>query len=164
MPLNIYAWHISCLSHCPNNTSYKLTTINNVTRPPGIHAFHIAGTCPCRNIPATLYKYVPLHFYCSLHIDPTLLHTSFKHSKLQLLFTLLQYICWQHISPQMWQLCHMSKLPDVHFWGKYANIHATHEVDLITTVARITVYKWWQWQCHSLIAFTELATWPSLTK
>ena len=31
---------------------------------------------------ATLHKYAPLHYYCSLHIDPTLLNILVKTAKL----------------------------------------------------------------------------------
>ena len=57
--------------------SYELNAISNVTRSTGIHIFHITGMCPWTNMPTTLHKYVPLHF-CSLQIDPTVLHTSIK--------------------------------------------------------------------------------------
>ena len=39
------------------------------------HYWHM----PLKNKPATLCMYVPLHSYCSLHTDPTLLHTSIRN-------------------------------------------------------------------------------------
>ena len=79
-------------------TLYELTAINNVTRSTGMHAFHIIGICPSTNTSATLHKYFSLHFYCSLHINPTLVHTSIKISKLQHFFTIvLLSVCRQQI-------------------------------------------------------------------
>ena len=36
-------------------TSYELSTMNNVTSSTDRHTFHIIGTYPCTNIPASLY-------------------------------------------------------------------------------------------------------------
>ena len=60
-------------------TSYELNAINNVFRSTGVHTFHIIDICPLTNMSAILLIYVTLHFYCSLHIDPTLLHMSTKN-------------------------------------------------------------------------------------
>ena len=60
-------------------TSFELSAINNVTRGTGIHTFHNTDICSWTNMPATLHKYVTLCFYCSLHIDPILLHISIKN-------------------------------------------------------------------------------------
>ena len=49
--------------------SYELTPMNIVIRSTGIYAFHITGIYPLGKH-ATLHKYVLLHFYSSLHIDP----------------------------------------------------------------------------------------------
>ena len=77
-------------------TSYQLRTIKSVTKNTRIHSFHIIGICPWTNMPATFHKYVTLHFYLSLHIDPALLTTSITTKKLQHLFTiLLQNMCQQ---------------------------------------------------------------------
>ena len=54
--------------------AYELTAIKNMMRSTGIHTFLIIGICPCTNIPAKLHLLVPLHSYCRLHIDPTLLY------------------------------------------------------------------------------------------
>ena len=43
-----------------------------------IHTFHIFGICSWRNMPVTFHSYVLLHYYCSQHIDPTLMHTYVK--------------------------------------------------------------------------------------
>ena len=60
-------------------TSYELHAVNNVIRNTGIHIFHITGIYPWTNMPATMHIYVPLHIYCNLYTDPTLLlHISVK--------------------------------------------------------------------------------------
>ena len=59
-PLSIYA-------------SNDSNAINNVTMNTDIHTFHIIGICPWANMPVTFYIHVPLHYYCGLHIDPSLL-------------------------------------------------------------------------------------------
>ena len=90
-------------------------------------------------MPPTLHTYVPLQFYYSLHIDPTILHIS-KINKLQhLLIKLLQNI--QQICPQMAKIWHMPKLLDMNLWGKYANIHVTYEVASIDNIARIALRR-----------------------
>ena len=58
--------------------SYELTAINKFTRNTGIHTFHIIEICPWTNMPTTMHIHVPQHFYCSLHIDPILLHKSIR--------------------------------------------------------------------------------------
>ena len=61
----------------------------------------------------------------------------------------------------------MSKLFDMHLWGKYANEQATYKVARINDVTWIAVHRWcrgqrwWWWWCHSLITYTELATLPN---
>ena len=59
-------------------TSYQFTGINNIPRSTSLGTLHIIGIFPWKNIPTTLYMYVPLHCYCSLHIEPILLHISAK--------------------------------------------------------------------------------------
>ena len=71
-----------------------------MTRSTGTHTFHITGMCSRTNKPATLTIYILLYFYCSLLIDPTLLHTSVKNKKMQHLLTkLLQNMCQTEICP-----------------------------------------------------------------
>ena len=60
-------------------TSYELTAIDSVTAGTGIFSVHIIGIYPWTNMLPTVYMYVPLHFYCSVHLDPTLLDTSIKN-------------------------------------------------------------------------------------
>ena len=49
---------------------YELTAINNVMRDTDIHTFHPIAIWLWTNMSATLHIYFPLHYYCSLHIDP----------------------------------------------------------------------------------------------
>ena len=123
--------------------------------------------CPWTNMSATLHIYFPLHFYCSQHRDPTLLHKSTKFNKLQHLFTIKLQICARNkYAPQMIYIGHIPKLLEVHQWGKYANIYATYELTGINHVIRSTVHRcycWWWW-CHSPITYTEMATWQNHSK
>ena len=93
-------------------------------------------------MPTTLCMHVLLHFYCTLYIDPTLLHTSFQNNKLQHLFTtLLQNMCQQLIWPLMPQIWHMPHLLNMHLCGKCASIYAIYKVALTDDVAKITVHR-----------------------
>ena len=78
-------------------------------------------------MPATLHIYVPLHFYCSLHIDLTLLHTiNVKINELQHIFTIiLQSMCMQLICPS--NATKMSYVQNTHCASmrRYANICVT---------------------------------------
>ena len=139
---HVYIWD----NYASIYTSNKLIWINYVTRSTGIYTFDITDICSWTNMPGTLDKHVPRHFFCILNIDPTLLHIPIKISKLQHLFsTLLQNMWPQQICPHVPQIGHIPKLLDVHLWEKYANIHATYEVASINDVARIAVHIWWQW-------------------
>ena len=60
------------------HASYEINEIKRVTRSTCIYTFNIIGICPWPNMPTTLHIYVPLHFLCTLFIDPTLLHQSVK--------------------------------------------------------------------------------------
>ena len=51
--------------------SYELSVSNNVTTTTGIQTFHIIGIW---HIVITLYIHLPVHCYCSLCKDPTLVH------------------------------------------------------------------------------------------
>ena len=139
--------------------------MNNVTRSTGVHTFHITG------MPTTLYIYVPLHFYCSLHTDPNYCKypleikicdmpkcrshiTAHISRKMQLIYhaitihvsgTNLLIICHISISNkyvlQRTKICYMPQLLNVHLWWKYANIHAKYEVASITDVAIIAIHR-----------------------
>ena len=80
---------------------YELTEINNMSTRTDIHTFHIIGMCTWTNMSAKLHIYVPLSYYCSLHIYPILLHKEVqKSNKLQLWITmLLPYMNQQQIYP-----------------------------------------------------------------
>ena len=59
-------------------TLYELTAMNNIITNTAIHTFHIIGKCPWINMSITLYIYVPLQYYCYLHVGPTGLHIQVK--------------------------------------------------------------------------------------
>ena len=82
---------------------------------------------PWTNIPATLHIYVPLYFYCSPHIDPTLLYMQVhRNNNLQLLITmLLPYMCDNKYAPQMLHICHKCKLIHVQISYNYVSIYAS---------------------------------------
>ena len=48
-------------------------------------AIYVSQICPSN---ATLHIYVPLYFYHTFHVDPTLLHTSIKNQYTSNLFTI----------------------------------------------------------------------------
>ena len=49
------------------------------------HYLHMSLT----NMPVIMYKYVPLHLYCSLHIDSILLHMQVKENQPATLITII---------------------------------------------------------------------------
>ena len=114
-------------------TLYEINAISNATRSTGIHTFHITGKCTWINMSATLYIYVPLHLYCSLHRDPTLLHTSIKINKLPPLFIYhkLKNMCQQQISP--WNAT----------WKPYAKITWCTSMG---QVCQYMCHTWTHWQ------------------
>ena len=105
--------------------------------------------------------YDPLHCYCSLHTNPTLLQTSNKKTtncKIYLLFHPLPYMHQQEICPpkttyrphiigyisQKTTNCNYSYNPyvnsfDVHQWEKYANTHPIYD-SLAWTMWPSTLY------------------------
>ena len=98
-----------------------------------------------QNMPTTLYIYVPLHFWCSVHIDDKLFHTYIKNQQTPNMY--LPYYCEICASnkyiykPQMSQLCYIPKLLNGHLWRKYVHIYARYEVVPINDAARITVHR-----------------------
>ena len=82
MPLKCHIFQLLFVQISDNNVriyaSYQLTAINNVTTSTGIYTFHIFWHMPLNNMSATLHIYFLLHFYCSIHIDPTLLYVKVK--------------------------------------------------------------------------------------
>ena len=57
-----------------------------------MHTFHIIFTCLWTNMSATLHIYVPLYFYWSLHVDPTLFHIPVKQEATWLMGQLKEYV------------------------------------------------------------------------
>ena len=140
----IYPSNAKCADHilCRYETtrsiyiSYELNATHSVTRGPGVHAFHVTCICPWTNVPVTLHIYVPLHFYCSPHIDPTLYTyvplyfycsqytdptlLNIQVKRLQLLFTMLypymyqQQICLSNSKCANHILCRYKKTKSIH--------------------------------------------------
>ena len=80
-PLNVTNTSDMQVSSCATMSVYMLhmiCAIGNVTISTGAHTFHIIGIIPQTNMPSTLHIHVPLQFYYSLHIDPTVLHISIR--------------------------------------------------------------------------------------
>ena len=96
-----------------------------MTRTIGILGFDINGIWPWTNIPTTLYIHVSLQFLCDLYIDPTLLYTYIKNSKLELFLTCYCHICAKTNMPLR---CHIKwHMPntlcaDIRQWCQYIHI------------------------------------------
>ena len=66
--------HVHLCNNCVNiYASHEPNAVNIVTRNTNIQTFHIIDICLWTNMPVTLHIYASLHYYCGLHIDPTLL-------------------------------------------------------------------------------------------
>ena len=141
--LHVQTWDIY-LSIC---ISYEPAAINNVTGNTDIHTFHITCICFWTNMTVMLHLYVPLQFYCSLHIDPIWLQACIKINKLQHLFT----IWLQNKVPATNMPLNATNMPHVqiiwcsHIGGVCHHMCATYEVALVNNVPRITVHRW---QCR----------------
>ena len=79
-------------------------------------------------MPATLHVYVPLHLYCSLHINSPLLYTSINN---QVTATFIYHSIAKYVPPK---ICtsNATNMPyaqiTLHaFVGKYANICVTYD-------------------------------------
>ena len=92
---------VQILGYCFNvHALYKVTGINNVTVGLCIHMLPIISLCPLPNMPATLYTFVTLPCYDSLHIDPVLRLILSKKKKKKHLFAIsLPCICPLQICP-----------------------------------------------------------------
>ena len=147
-PEQICLSHQICMYNCTIRHQYicMSTAINNVIRSTGIATFHITGIC-LSNYACLIAHIFPLHFYCSLHKDLTLLHISIKINNLQ---HLLSYYCKMCISnryvPQMPLISPIPKLLNMHLWGEHTNIPVQYKVAPINDIARITVHRqgWWR--------------------
>ena len=111
--------------------AYAFIAIKNVIRSTGVHIFHIIGLFPWTTMPAILHIFVPLHYYCSLHID-----CIYKQKeKLKLLFTmLLPYMCWWSIPVK----CQIWKLVHVKIWSNCVRIYTSCELTAAKNVIRDT--------------------------
>ena len=101
------------------------------------------------NMPATLHMYVPLYLYCSLHIDPTLLHTWLKINEIPH-FT---YYCKYGWGTNMPLKYHINAICQNYLMSINGGsipiyiIYATYEHNGINHVIRSTVHRCW-WKCQ----------------
>ena len=142
-----------------------------MTKSNGIHTFHNIGICPWKNMPTSLHIYDPLHFYYSLHADPTMQHVSIKINKLLHLFTIL---------PQKYVLvinmplkCHIYCILQNYLMSINVgdiSIHMSPMNSLALMMQPGALYtddndenhaEWWH---HSSITQTEYITWPNHLK
>ena len=109
---------------------------------------HINGICPW-----TLYMYVPLYCYCSLHLEH---HFRYPLKTAKYSFNFQSNAIHMQVTnmPLKCHICHMCKVLDVHLWGKHAKIYATYWVAPISDVAKSAVHigqqmmtcqQQWQW-------------------
>ena len=84
---------------CQLYTSYEPNAINNVTRNTDIQTFTLLAYAP-EQICLPHHTYVPLYYYCGLHIGTHIIaHTSKQNNYLQQVFhTLLLNMCQKHAS------------------------------------------------------------------
>ena len=127
---------------------------------------HLIGTRPWTNMPDTLYIYVPMHFYCILHTDPTLLPLKGNNCNIY-----LPYIC---------KICILTNVPSNGAYmpyaqitwhaltEEYANIYAIFELTGVNHVTTTAVHRWqwhWhQWWQRSPITFSWVGHWPNRWK
>ena len=147
-PQMSYLYHIYKLvcmqisdNYISKYASYELTTIDNMIRNTSIHTFHIIGIYPWTNIPTRLHIYFPVHCYCGLYVEPTLLPISVKNNNLQLLWPCYCHICSKKYASQMPNTCHMPKILDVNQWKKCGNKYATDELVGTNNVTRTAVRR-----------------------
>ena len=79
-----------------------------------MYVFHITDICTWENMPATSHIYVPLHYHCSLHTDPILLHTVVKKDCIFHLSCYCNICANNKYVPQMSNICHKCQLHHVH--------------------------------------------------
>ena len=77
-------------------------------------------------------------------------------------------MCQEQICPSNAIYMPDAKITWCALMGKYVNIYTTYELNSIKHVTSCNVqrHQWWcQWQCSpSPVKYTELATWPNLSK
>ena len=86
--------------------SYELNGIDSMIRRNGIHKHYIIGICSSTNMSVALHIYVPLHCYCSGHINLTLLQRAQKLENASLLYHAAMYVPVTNLPPKF----HLTKL------------------------------------------------------
>ena len=104
--------------------SYKPNAMYSVTRNTDIHTFQITGIWPWTNMPVALQIYVPLHNYCGLHIDPTLLYIQVQTQQSP---TGTPNIIAKYVpETNMTLKCHICQLVHVQIWDNYVSIYTSY--------------------------------------
>ena len=115
--------HICQISKLVHVWIYFIYTYSNhnVTWNTGIHLFYIIDICPWTNMPVTLHIYVPLHVYCSPHIEPALVHISQKqHQTANFLYHAICTIgANNRYASQIPYISHIWELLHMQIWGYY---------------------------------------------
>ena len=76
-PQMLYISHICQIIHVHMNNYVNIyascgpIAMNSVMGKTCIHTFHIIGICPWTNMTPTSHIYVPLHYYCGPHTNPS---------------------------------------------------------------------------------------------
>ena len=120
--------------------SYEPNTINNVTRNTDIHTFHIIGICPWTNLPVTLHIYVPHHYYCGLHRDPTL-YTSQKIKQQSTKGTphiIVKYVPETNMPLKSIYMCQICLVVYVLKSDNYVSIYTSYKCTAVISVTRTT--------------------------
>ena len=89
-------------------------------------------------MPVTLHMYVPMHYYCGPHTDPTLLDIQVQKKKQSIISTsnIFAKCARKKYAPQMPYICHTCKLVHVQIQDNYISIYALHELKAINSVTR----------------------------
>ena len=122
---------------------------------------------PEKNMPTTLQIYVPLYYYLSLHIDPTLLHTSIKNQWTEHLFTILLKIYLPNATYKPHAkitLCASVREACQYICHIWTHWHSPCDQEHCTLMMVMQAVGWWQQWHHSPVTYTEVATWPNQSK
>ena len=98
--------------------------------------FHIIGICPWTSIATTSHRYVPLCYFCSLHIHQILMQRLVQKMQL-LIIMLLPHVTITIISLKY----HIYTTFPNNFmctWNNYVSIYTTYEFTAINNVTRST--------------------------
>ena len=136
------------------HTSQELTAINSAIMCSTIQKIHIVGMFPWRTMSATSHLYVPLHLYCSVLADPTLLHIQLKTAT----NCNFHLPCYDYVPIDMLIKYHTCQVLHVHIWYNYAHIYTLYELDAnnnmdqehwYTYISHYWHMPWNKYACHT---------------